>query len=65
MTKPVSLPKLAAPARRALEAEGITRLDQLTAWTEADLAALHGIGPNALGALRAALAENGLRFRRA
>ncbi len=57
-----NLPKLAAPARRALEAAGIDRLEQLTTVREADIARLHGIGPNALRQLRRALAANGLSF---
>jgi hypothetical protein len=56
------LPKLAAPAQRALDAAGIQRLDQLTALSEADIRQLHGIGPNALEQLRQALAANGLSF---
>lgn len=55
---------LAAPARRALAAAGIAGIGDLTRWREADLAALHGMGPNALGKLRAALASRGLRFAR-
>jgi predicted Fe-Mo cluster-binding NifX family protein len=55
-------PKLAAPARRALAGAGYERLEQLTAVTEAELLALHGMGPNALAALRQALAEKGLAF---
>ena len=57
------LPKLASPAQRALAAAGITRLEQLTRISEAELAQLHGIGPNALKTLRLALEENGLTFR--
>jgi hypothetical protein len=56
------LPKLAAPAQRALDAAGIQRLDQLTALSEADIRQLHGIGPNALEQLRRALAAKGLSF---
>jgi hypothetical protein len=56
------LPKLAAPARRALEAGGIQRLDQLTAFSEDDIAQLHGIGPSAIEQLRKALAAKGLKF---
>jgi hypothetical protein len=56
------LPKLAAPARRALDAAGIWRLDQLTQFSEAEIAQLHGVGPNALNQLRQALATNGLSF---
>ena len=59
-----NLPKLAAPARRALDAVGIYRLEQLATVCEADIAQLHGIGPNALKTLRQALEEKGLSFRK-
>ena len=58
------LPKLAAPARRALANAGIHSLAQLTKCSEADVKQLHGIGPNALEALCRALAEQGLAFDR-
>ncbi len=48
--------KLAQPARRALTAAGIQRLEQLTKLSEAEVKQLHGIGPNALKQLRQALA---------
>ena len=58
-----NLPKgLAAPARRALAGAGIDRLEQLSEISEAELKRLHGIGPNAVGQLRAALDANGLSF---
>lgn len=47
------------PAKRALASVGVTELDQLTGFTEAELARLHGMGPKALGILKAALAERG------
>lgn len=53
---------LAAPARRALDGAGYTRLDQLAEVREDDLAALHGMGPKALRQLRDALAARGLGF---
>lgn len=53
-------PKLSAPARRALSAAGYTRLAQVC---ESDLSKLHGMGPTAVAALRAALKERGLSFR--
>ena len=56
------LPKIGAPAQRALQSVGITTLKQLTKVTEAELLQLHGMGPNALGKLRQALAEKGLSF---
>jgi hypothetical protein len=56
-------PKLSAPARRALSGAGYTRLDQPTQISESDLKKLHGMGPTAIAALRAALDERGLSFR--
>ena len=58
------LPKLAAPARRALANAGIHSLAQLTKFSEADVKQLHGIGPNALESLHRAPAEQGLAFAR-
>ena len=54
--------QLAAPARRALDGASIYRLEQLANVREAEIAQLHGIGPNALKQLRRALAANGLSF---
>ncbi len=56
-------PRLPAPARRALAAAGYTELRQLAEVSEFDLEQLHGMGPNAISALRAALRERGLTFR--
>lgn len=55
-------PRMPKPALRALEGAGYTRLDQLTAVTEAELLKLHGMGPKAIGLLREALAARGLSF---
>lgn len=57
------LPKIGAPATRALEAAGYTQLKQLTEVTEAELAQLHGMGPKALGILRETLQSQGLSFK--
>jgi ERCC4-type nuclease len=57
------LPKLAAPARRALPAAGYTSLTDLTEVSESEVMKLHGMGPNAMRALRKALEERGLSFR--
>jgi hypothetical protein len=54
--------KLGAPAERALAGAGIKNLKHLTKFTEAEIKQLHGIGPNALGKLRQALAARGLAF---
>lgn len=56
------LPKLAAPAMRALSASGLTSLAKLSRCTEADVAALHGMGPNAMKSIRTALKAQGLGF---
>jgi len=58
------LPKLAAPAQRALASAGVTKLEQLTTLTEAELLQLHGMGRNAVDTLRKALAAQGLSFRK-
>ena len=56
------LPKLSAPARRALATLNIYRLEQVTAFSEAEIKKLHGMGPNGIERLRRALAERGLSF---
>lgn len=57
------LPKLAAPARRALASAGVVNLAQLSRLREMDVAALHGMGPNAMATLKAAMRAKGLGFR--
>jgi hypothetical protein len=59
----VDLPKIGAPATRALAAIGITRLDDVADRTEAELLALHGFGPRALRILIEALAARGQSMR--
>jgi len=54
---------IGAPATRALRGEGVTSLEQVAAWTGAELRTLHGVGPVAVDRLGAALAERGLGFR--
>jgi DNA-directed RNA polymerase alpha subunit len=54
--------KLASPARRALVAAGITTLQQLSRFSEKEIAALHGIGQNALAEIKQALIKNKLSF---
>jgi hypothetical protein len=55
---------LAAPARRALASAGYPSLAQLSTASEAELLRLHGMGPQAIGQLRKALAAQGLAFAR-
>lgn len=56
------LPSIGRPALSALRAEGIDSLAGVAARSERELAALHGVGPRALGILRDALADAGLGF---
>ena len=57
------LPRLPAPARRALLGAGYTRLEHLTEVSESEVMRLHGMGPKAMRMLRDALHERGLSFR--
>jgi uncharacterized protein YdhG (YjbR/CyaY superfamily) len=54
---------LSAPARRALENEGITTLQQLAKLSEAEILQLHGMGKASIPTLREALSERSLSFR--
>jgi hypothetical protein len=58
------LPKLSAPAHRALAAAGVKQLKDLTKFSEAEVKRWHGVGPNAMDQLRQALKEQGLSFRK-
>lgn len=53
---------LAKPAQRALAAAGLTRLEQFTKLSEAEILQLHGMGPKALELIRSALADKGQSF---
>jgi DNA-directed RNA polymerase alpha subunit len=57
------LARLSAPARRALETNGITTLQQLSQFSEKDILKYHGMGPASLPKLKAALEEEGLSFK--
>jgi DNA-directed RNA polymerase alpha subunit len=57
------LPKVPQPAARALSQAGITNLEQLTKVSEKELLELHGMGPNAVERIKAALADRGLALR--
>lgn len=56
------LSALPSPARRALENEGITTVSRLAEHSEAEILALHGMGPSSLSTLNAVLEERGLAF---
>jgi hypothetical protein len=57
-----TLPRIGAPATRALNDAGYSSLGQLAGVPRAELAALHGMGPKALRILEEALAGHGLRL---
>ena len=59
------LPKLGAPARRALSELGITCLEDLTRFSRAQIGNLHGVGPRTMSLLQAALSARGLSFQTA
>ncbi|WP_400246558.1 RNA polymerase alpha subunit C-terminal domain-containing protein [Niallia sp. JL1B1071] len=54
---------LSAPARRALENNGVTSLDELSKYSENDILQFHGMGPASLPKLRSVLNEKGLSFK--
>ncbi|MBT2655447.1 RNA polymerase alpha subunit C-terminal domain-containing protein [Bacillus sp. ISL-18] len=54
---------LSAPARRALENNGITSLQQLSTYREKEILEFHGMGPASLPKLRTALKGEGLSFK--
>jgi predicted flap endonuclease-1-like 5' DNA nuclease len=56
------LPPIGRPANSALLAAGVTTLAQVATYRRADLLAMHGVGPKAVGILATALAERGLTF---
>ena len=57
------LSELPAPARRALENNGITTLKKLSEFTEKEILQFHGMGPASIPRLRGALQEQGLGFK--
>jgi|WetSurMetagenome_2_1015567.scaffolds.fasta_scaffold1394550_1 hypothetical protein len=58
----ILLSKLASPARRAIQSTGITTLEELSKIPLKDIAALHGIGQNALNKIREVLSDNDLKL---
>jgi hypothetical protein len=55
---------VAAPAKRALEREGIKTLKQLSKYSESEILALHGMGPGSIPKLQYALEAEGLTFKK-
>ena len=54
---------LVAPARRALENNGIRTLEQVAGYSEIELMGFHGIGKSTIPKLQKLLSEKGLSFR--
>ncbi|MCD8538846.1 MAG: RNA polymerase alpha subunit C-terminal domain-containing protein [Leadbetterella sp.] len=54
---------LSAPARRALEHNGITTLEQLSNYSEKEIMKFHGLGKSSIPILQAALETEGLSFK--
>ena len=57
------LPKISAPATRALAGIGVTTVEELAEHTEDELLELHGFGPKAMRILRPVMEERGVSFR--
>lgn len=55
-----TLPKIGAPATRALHNAGYTALRELAGVPRAELTRLHGMGPKALDTIQRALEEHNL-----
>jgi hypothetical protein len=62
-SRTIGLPAVGRPAANALGQAGITSLEKAAEHTEAELLALHGVGPKAVRILREAMAAKGLAFR--
>ena len=54
---------LSAPARRALENNGVTSLEILSTYRQKEILKFHGMGPSSLPKLQSALKEKGLSFK--
>lgn len=57
-------PNLSAPARRALENNGITSLKSLAQYSEEEVLQWHGVGASSLPKLKSALTAEGYNFRK-
>lgn len=59
----ITLPKLAAPAKRALVAKEVESLHDLCPYTRHEVVSWHGIGPSALRVLELELIKHHLAFK--
>ena len=63
MAQSGNLPNIGRPAAAALDLAGIRTIEQVAEHSEAELRALHGVGPKAIRILSEALTATGLGFR--
>lgn len=64
-TKTVNfLATLGAPARRALENQGIDTEEKLSKYSKSEILKLHGLGPSTIPKLEKALSDKGLSFKK-
>ncbi len=57
------LPKIAAPAIRALDSIGVKHLEDLADHSEQQILSLHGFGKNGMMILKDAMREHGIQFK--
>lgn len=57
-----ALPRLSAPAQRALASQGIRNLEDLAGFSRTRLAELHGLGPSTLKTLEEAMKKSGISY---
>jgi hypothetical protein len=57
------LPKLSAPAQRALASAGVSSLEDVAKFTKIEILGLHGVGMSTILPLEEALRKAGLGFR--
>lgn len=55
--------RLAKPAKRALESEGIDRAEKLASLTKKELLSIHGFGPKSLPLVIEYLGSAGMKLR--
>ena len=60
--EPELTPRIGKVARRELAVHGVTRYDELTMRSRAELLAIHGVGPKAVRILGEELAARGQSF---
>ena len=57
------LPKLSAPAQRALASAGVSSLEDVAKFTKIEILGLHGVGKSTILHLEEALRTAGLGFK--